>query len=80
MADRLINEDAVLAAIDERIASVHRLYTNPLTKPGDKRSLSAVACTMQRLQDEVRALPSEEYTETDLSRMFGASVALENVS
>lgn len=75
MADRLINENAVLALIDARIASAQNLQTNPLTRAADKRQLEAVVNAMQRLQAEVRELDDAEYTEGDIARMFAEAAA-----
>lgn len=73
MADRLINEDAVLALIDRRIAAAQRLQTNPCAKAADKRQLEAVVNAMQRLQEETRELPAEEYTEGDKLAIIAAN-------
>lgn len=75
MADRLINENAVLALIDRRIAAAQRLQTNLHCKSADKRQLEAVVNAMQRLQDEVGELPTETETEDDLAARFNELAA-----
>jgi hypothetical protein len=73
VADRLINENAVLALIDARIAAAQRLQTSPLCRPVQRRELEGVVNAMQRLTDEVKALDDAEYTEGDIARMFSAA-------
>lgn len=75
MADRLINEDAVLALIDGRIARAHATMASPLATNADKRALQAVVNAMQALQDEVIDVPTEDYTEADKLAMFSEGVA-----
>lgn len=73
MADRLINENAVMALIDERINRAMALLQNPLASKRDKSGVEPVIHAMQRLREEVEEVEDAEYTEGDLAAIFTAN-------
>lgn len=73
MADRLINENAVLDAIDKRLEAQERLITSKYARAADRHILAATIATLSKVREDVAALPSEDMTESDLDRAFAAA-------
>lgn len=75
--DRLINEDAVLALIDDKLAELHeKIKTAHPTYHDDVLMMAAASRgVVKHLRREIERLPEESYTESDKIRMFAGNPA-----
>ena len=78
MADRLINENAVMALIDARLEVLERLSTNAYAKAADRRTLATSISVLLKVKAELPSLPTEDYTEADKRAMLVDAAANEN--
>jgi hypothetical protein len=69
MADRLVNENDVLALIDAKIDACDRLLSNPLTRQMDRKMLASNISVLRTIAGHLEFIPEASLTETDMARI-----------